>query len=199
MRFSDRRLAITIADVVGKGLPAALLMSSLQATVRALASESVSPRDLCSRVNRLLCRNIASGKFVTFCYCVIDTAQDEVAFGNAGHNPPILVRRSGAVERLQPGGTVLGVFEDSAYSQSRATFAEGDRLVLFTDGITEALNGDGEEFGDERLVDAVVRERHHDADSMLAELFKAVVTFTGGTFQDDATLIVVAREGTGAR
>ena len=100
LRFSDDRVAVSIADVVGKGLPAALLMSNLQAAVRAFATASAAPHDVCTSVNRLLCRNIASGKFVTFCYAVVDTGAATVTYANAGHFPPVLVHADGRTERL---------------------------------------------------------------------------------------------------
>src|SRR5262245_2548622 len=133
IRFSDRRVALSIADVVGKGLPAALLMSNLQAAVRAFATAAADPNDVCTSVNRLLCRNIASGKFVTFCYAVVDTEAGLIAYGNAGHFPPVLRHANGRVERLEPTGLVLGVAADWTYSTGTANIAPGDRLVCFTD------------------------------------------------------------------
>jgi phosphoserine phosphatase RsbU/P len=176
LRFSDDRVAISIADVVGKGLPAALLMSNLQAAVRAFATASAAPQDVCTSVNRLLCRNIASGKFVTFCYAVVDTARRTVNYANAGHFPPVLLHADGQVDRLAPTGLVLGVAPDWTYLNGSAQIGAGDRLVCFTDGITEANNPGGEEFGEDRLIDAI----------------RAVGEWTGGAPQDDATLIVVA-------
>ena len=192
IRFSEATLGFSIADVVGKGLPAALLMSNLQAAVRAFAGAATLPRDLCGSVNRLLCRNVASGKFVTFCYGQLDLGRRTVAYANAGHNPPILVRAGGTVERLTAGGTPLGVFADAAYEQGQAPLAPGDRLVLFTDGITEAQDPQGEEYGDARLVAQAVEHRGQAAAALQQTLFDAVTTFTGGVFQDDATLIVIA-------
>lgn len=191
IRFGDATLAVSVADVVGKGLPAALLMSNLQAAVRAFASETTLPRDLCASVNRLLCRNVASGKFVTFCYCRIDLARRTITYANAGHNPPILARADGRVERLTAGGTPLGVFADAPYDQGQAALVPGDRLVLFTDGITEAESADHEEFGDERLVSLVLERRTLAPQPLQASIFDSVNAFTGGAFQDDATLIAI--------
>jgi sigma-B regulation protein RsbU (phosphoserine phosphatase) len=191
IRFGDGVLGLSIADVVGKGLPAALLMSNLQAAVRAFASGSSLPRDLCGSVNRLLCRNVASGKFVTFYYCQVDVNRGTVTYANAGHNPPILVRADGRVERLTAGGTPLGVFADAPYEQAQVTLSSGDCLVLFTDGITEAENPAGEDFTDERLVASVVAHRGLHPGDLQQTILDAVRTFTGGVFQDDATLIVV--------
>lgn len=193
LRFSDTRVALSIADVVGKGLPAALLMSNLQAAVRAFATPAAEPHDVCSSVNRLLCRNIASGKFVTFCYTVIDLEQGVITYANAGHNPPLVVRSDGRVDQLAPTGLVLGVSSDWTYTTGTTTFLPGDRLVCYTDGMTEARSGADEEFGEERLAHMAVGSRHHSVEALADALIAAVTAWTSGPAQDDATLIVVAR------
>jgi len=192
LRFSDTRVGLSIADVIGKGLPAALLMSNLQAAVRAFATTSAEPEDVCVSVNRLLCRNIAAGKFVTFCYAVVDTAAKTVAYSNAGHNPPMLLHDNGDVDRLATTGLVLGVASDWTYTGGSFATRPGDRLVCFTDGITEAANADGEEFGDERLLDAIRRHQHASANTIVDAVLDAVGEWTGGAPQDDATLVAVA-------
>ena len=192
--FGRNRLALSIADVVGKGIPAALLMSNLQAAVRAFATEAAQPCELCQQTNRILCGHIAEGKFVSFFYCVADADLGVMTYTNAGHCPPILVRAGGSVERLTEGGAVLGVFLDRPYDQQHLKFGRGDRLVLYTDGITEARDGCDEEFGEDRLVSLAVAHRSCSAPALQARLVDAVSTFTGGRFQDDATLIVVAAE-----
>jgi len=190
--FGDGRMAISIADVVGKGIPAALLMSNLQATVRAFATDAARPADVCHQVNRILCGHIPEGRFISFCYCVIDAAQRTLTYANAGHYLPIVVRANGDVERLAAGGPVLGVFPDGAYEQGRIAARRGDRAVLFTDGITEARNAQDEEFGEDRLVALAVAHRGCSASELRARLAGAVADFTGGELQDDATLIVAA-------
>ncbi|HXW06688.1 MAG TPA: SpoIIE family protein phosphatase [Vicinamibacterales bacterium] len=190
--LSPTRVAITIADVVGKGIPAALLMSNLQAAVRAFASDAVRPADLCHQVNRVLCGNIAEGRFISFFYCVLDAEVGTLTYSNAGHYPPILVRASGAVERLAAGGAVLGVFPEGAYDQGLTRIGPGDRLILFTDGITEARSPQDEEFGEERLEGEAVTNRTCSAPALQATLAARVADFSGGLFQDDATLIVLA-------
>ena len=184
-------LGVSIADIAGKGLPAALLMSNLQAAVRAFAQESVAPSSICGSVNRLLCRNMASGRFATFCYARIDVPGRRIVYSNAGHNPPLIVRARGEVERLSEGGTVLGVFPDSAYEQGDVPLEAGDRLIFYTDGITEARSRDGEEYGEDKLAAAALAARTHPAEAMKDALLADVNGFTGGNFDDDATLIVV--------
>ena len=190
--FGRTRLGLSIADVVGKGIPAALLMSNLQAAVRAFATEAAQPGELCHQVNRILCGRIAEDRFISFFYCVADADLGTLTYANAGHYPPILVRADGSVERLAAGGAVLGVFADGASEQGRVSIGRGDRLVLYTDGITEARDEHGEEFGEERLVALASQHRGCSAPALQARLIDAVATFTAGTFQDDATLIVLA-------
>jgi sigma-B regulation protein RsbU (phosphoserine phosphatase) len=183
-------LGISIADIAGKGLPAALLMSNLQAAVRAFAQDSTSPSSICTSVNRLLCRNMAPGRFATFCYARIDVPNGRITFSNAGHNPPLLVRANGSVEKLSGGGMVLGVFPDIAYEQVELSLQPKDRLVFYTDGISEALDGNGEEYGDDRLAEVAARARTLDAAGLKDALLNDVTQFADGKFQDDATLIV---------
>lgn len=192
IRFGASRLALSIADVVGKGIPAALLMSNLQAAVRAFATDTTDPGALCQQVNRILCGNIAEGRFISFCYCLFDAPSGTLTYANAGHYLPIVVRVDGSIERLGLGGPVLGVIPDAQYEQSRVSLGAGDRLVLFTDGLTEARNSADEEFGEDRLVEAAVRHRRCDAHDLRARLAAAVDEFTGGRLQDDATLMVLA-------
>jgi len=192
--FSDSRLALSIADVVGKGIPAALLMSNLQAAVRAFASEAVEPHALCQQVNRILCGNIAEGRFISCFYCVLDAASGVLTYSNAGHYLPAVVRIGGTIERLGAGGPVLGVIAGAEYEQAQVALAPGDRVVLFTDGLTEARNEAGEEFGETRLLEAALRHRACSAPALQARLTAAVGAFTGGALQDDATLIVLASD-----
>lgn len=138
IKLSDSRLGICIADVAGKGISAALLMANVQATVRAFASDVASPAWVCRRVNSVLFNNIARGKFVTFFYAVLDSALHRFEYCSAGHVPPIQVRANGQSAVLQCQGAVLGVFPDWEYSDSSLLLSRGDRLVLFTDGASEA-------------------------------------------------------------
>jgi len=185
------QVGVAIADVAGKGMPAALLMSNLQAAVRAFARDAADPASICSNVNRLLCRHMVSGRFVTFCFAWLDPARQTLAYTNAGHNPPLLVRADGTIERLSDAGMVMGVFPESAYGTSELALRAGDRLVFYTDGITESRGPAGEEYGDERLAAAASAARACSADALKDHLVAAVHQFTGGTFDDDATLITV--------
>jgi phosphoserine phosphatase RsbU/P len=190
--LGPERVGISIADVCGKGLPAAFLMSNLQASVRAFAASQPRPGTVAASVNRALCGNPALRTFATFFYAVIDGAARTIAFTNAGHNPPILARADGSVERLSTGGLVLGVFEDAVYDQREIPLRPGDRLVLFTDGLTEVENAEGVDFGDDRLVETVVMHRDETANVLRDAIFQRARAFSGRSFADDATLISVA-------
>jgi sigma-B regulation protein RsbU (phosphoserine phosphatase) len=192
--FGQSRLGLSIADVVGKGIPAALLMSNLQASVRAFATEAAQPAELCQQVNRILCGRIAEGRFISFFYCRVDTSLGVITYANAGHYLPIVVRQDGSVSRLTEGGPVLGVFSDATYEQAHIQIGSGDRIILFTDGVTEARNSADEEFGEARLIDAAVANRTCSAPALEARLSECVSSFTNDVLQDDATLIVVAVE-----
>jgi sigma-B regulation protein RsbU (phosphoserine phosphatase) len=192
LRLGGGRVGVSIADVSGKGLPAAFLMSNLQASVRAFAAQQSSPRYVAAGINRALCGNPALRTFATFFYAVLDATTRTLTFSNAGHNPPILVRADGSVERLSAGGLVLGVRESATYEQAETRIVTGDRLVLFTDGLNEAENDAGIDFGDDRLVDTIVQHRTQPAAVLLETVFSRVHEFTGGRFRDDATLIAIA-------
>jgi sigma-B regulation protein RsbU (phosphoserine phosphatase) len=189
--FDQERIGLCIADVAGKGLPAALLMSNLQAAVRGLASPSIAPEELCVRLNALLCRNVASDRFVTLFYAQLDGRDGRLHYVSAGHNSPFVLHADGSHDRLREGGIVLGVFANQAFERGQAQLQGGDRLILFTDGVTEACNSEDEEFGEERFL-AVLREhRRRGAAEIQKEILLAVTSFSHGPWQDDATLLVV--------
>lgn len=192
LRFSNTRLGLSIADVAGKGLPAALLMANLQASVRAFGTDDAWPETVTRQVNRALCRHTPMDRFVTFFYATIDTSAGTLTCSNAGHNPPVLIHADGSVSRPTTGGMVLGILDSNTYAQAELPLRSGDRLLLFTDGITEAGSHEGLEFGDDRLVELVQAHRHLPASELLDAVFRQVNTFTAGRFADDATLIALA-------
>jgi phosphoserine phosphatase RsbU/P len=186
------RLALCIGDVCGKGLPAALLASSLQATVRAVAEGGATAHEVVSRANRALCRQGTNGRFVTLFVAMLDPGDGAVAYCNGGHNAPILVRADGTVERLETGGMIVGVFERASYEPGRAMTRPGDRLLLFTDGLTEAGVGTNEEYGDSRLAGTIVRHRHLDPAALVERVFADVHQWAGCGLDDDATALALA-------
>ena len=192
IRLSEKKLGICIADVVGKGVPAALLMANVQPTVGAYASESASPAWLCNRVNSVLCAIIALAKFVTLFYGILDAEQKTMQYASAGHPRPILKNVSGCATQLDNGGALLGVFPNWKYEDSVVHLAPGERLVLFTDGITEAASANGDQFGEEGLIRVVKRQSDEPPSRLNAEVLKDVKSFCDSQLQDDATLITIA-------
>ena len=192
--LGDDRVGLCIADVVGKGVPAALLMSNLQAAVKSAGPECLQPSQLAAKLNEALLQHLAQGKFITFFYGLLDGRGKRLAYTNAGHNPPILMRGDGSHLRLEQGGAALGLFEGWHFERGRVSLASGDRLLLFTDGVTEASKDDGEEYGETRLLALLRENRALPATDLQILIMQAVNEFSGGTLQDDATLIVVAVE-----
>jgi sigma-B regulation protein RsbU (phosphoserine phosphatase) len=195
IRLSGTKLGICIADVVGKGVSAALLMANVQATVRAYASEQAAPSWLCRRVNEVLCNNLADDKFVTLFYGILDAEARTLRYTTAGHVPPLLVRRDGSHEALREGGAVLGVFRDWNFQEGLVQLGPGDRVVLFTDGITEAMRADGEEFGDARVLRVAAERDGCSPVEVKERLLAAVNQFCNSQLQDDATLLLIAAVG----
>jgi sigma-B regulation protein RsbU (phosphoserine phosphatase) len=191
IRLSETKLGICIADVVGKSVSAALLMANVQATVRAFAHASTAPSALCSRINSVLSANIGTGKFVTFFYAVLDAETRALQYTNAGHLPPILIREDGIVHELENGGAVLGVFPEWKYENSFLQFHSGDRLLLFTDGITEA-GTDDEEFGEKRIIANARACIAKSAGEIKARILDHARQFCHEQLRDDATMIVIA-------
>jgi phosphoserine phosphatase RsbU/P len=189
--FGKDRVALCIADVVGKGMPAALLMSNLQAAIKAVAADSVPPQELCAKLNRFMCTNTAADKFITLFYGLIDAPTRKLVYTNAGHNSPILLRRDGSLVRLPEGGVALGIFPEWRYEAGEVHLAPGDRLVLFTDGVTEAMSPQGEEFGEERLLALMTADLKLGAVQLQDKILQAVAKFSAGDLYDDATLIVM--------
>ncbi len=192
LRFSETQAAVCIADVSGKGVPAALLMSNLQAAVKASALSGFAPQELCEKVNEIVCANRESGRFITFVYCLLDFERRRAVYVNAGHNVPIVVRADGSVGRLGEGGPVLGQFPGCRYVQGEIELTAGDRIVFFTDGISEARSPAGEEFGESRILEFVSANRNSSPNALKTALLDAVSQFTAGHYHDDATLLLVA-------
>lgn len=192
IRLGEERLGISIGAVAGKGFAAALLMSNLQAAMRAVAPDSAGPAQVATRVNRVLAPNLASNKFITLFYGVLH--RNRLTYTSAGHHAPMLVRGNGDRQRLDAGGAVLGVFSDAIYEQAEVCLGAGDRLLLFTDGIVEAEDPEGVEFGEDRLLDLLAANRAVGATALRQKIMDRLVQFTAGAFQDDATLVVYAFE-----
>ncbi len=193
------QLGIAIGDVSGKGIPAALLMANLQASLHAQALETGKVHEVVSRINNLLVRSTESNMFATFFYGLLDRNTSTFTSTNAGHNPPILMRTNGEIERLETGDLVLGFLPDQTYSQNTTSLQVGDVLVLYTDGITEARAPEHETieeklFGEERLIEVIKTNASFSAREIQAAILKTVSAHTKDTPQgDDITLVVIKR------
>ena len=218
--LGDDRLGVAVGDVSGKGIPAALLMSNLQASLHGQVIHPSSVAEVVTRVNDLLVQSTDTHMFATFYYGVLDRRDGTFTGVNAGHNPPLLCRADGTVEELGAGGLILGMLPEQSYIQQTLTLDPGDMLVLYTDGITEAMGprpespddesvpeegpdlfpsleddvDDVSMFGDERLLSVLRAPRGGSAMEVREALLRAVSDFTAGEPQsDDITLVVIRR------
>lgn len=189
--LNEQQVALCIGDVSGKGLPAALLMSNLQAAVKAHEEAHLTPSQLVTNVNRVISQNVSENKFITFFYGVVDTLCNRLTYTNAGHNAPLLVRRDGSVFCLSNGGVILGVLPDYQYSQGSIELQPGDQLLLYTDGISEATDASDEEFGEARLQQLLRTRPAHSALTLLQEINQAVSEFHPAPERDDRTMIAM--------
>ncbi|MGE0456150.1 MAG: PP2C family protein-serine/threonine phosphatase [Vicinamibacteria bacterium] len=188
----DGRVAFAIGDVMGKGVSAALLASNLKALLRAhLLMPGLGPAEIVTRMNGLFCEVTPRGRFSTFFLGILDTRSGRLEFVNAGHDYPLVVRPDATVCELARGGTVLGLLPDARYESGETTLGPEDRLVLFTDGLSERGNENGELFGAGRLRQAAVASRHDAPRIALYTMLGAIQDFSGGrASEDDATLLV---------
>ena len=194
----DGRMIVTLGDVSGKGTAAALLMSSLHAAVHAQASSHSSLSETISAVNKYLAENIPSNRFITLFYAELDPATGAVSFINAGHNPPLIVHAAGTTENLSAGGLPLGIRHDAAYSEGRTQLHPSDVLVIYSDGVSEAVSPQGEEFGMERLYQVVAHNLNASAAGIRDRIEAALTKWAQGTpAADDITLVIVKRQATG--
>jgi phosphoserine phosphatase RsbU/P len=189
----DEKLFLVVADVAGKSIPAALLMATFHASLRTIADGSVSLEELVLRLNRSVMSNSQDGRrFTTALLAEYFPATRRLEYINAGHNNPILRRRNGSIERLEVGGVPLGIEPDSQYQIGSVDLASGDFLLLFTDGMVDAFNQSGEEFGDPRLVSCVSSLQSQNAQQAMQFLMQQVDAHVGATRQfDDITCLVL--------
>jgi sigma-B regulation protein RsbU (phosphoserine phosphatase) len=200
MPISEGAVAFAIGDVAGKGISAALLMASIQSSMRTQLSSMngaqpnhVSTAKLVGILNRQLYANTSPEKYATFYFGLYDEATQALTYTNAGHLPPILMR-GGNFEKLEPNGTVVGAFPSAAYGEATVQLETGDILVAYTDGIVEPENTYGEMFGEERLQEMLTKYAQADSTEIMARVMEAVVQWTGSSeLQDDMTMLVARR------
>ncbi len=191
------RLGLALGDVSGKGIAAALLMAGLQGRLQSLASAHLDRvATLLTDINRLM-SSPEGTRYISFFYAVFDQSEGLLTYSNAGHPPPLLLRGGEgdipALARLNAGGTVLGLFPDTAYEQQAVPVGTGDILVMYSDGVSEATDDSGEEFGDERLVETILRCRHSNAPGLRDQILAEVSRYTKGVAPHDDRTLVVAK------
>jgi serine phosphatase RsbU (regulator of sigma subunit) len=187
------KLMLVMADVAGKSVPAALLMATLQASLRTIASEGLPLTPLTTRLNHYACAHSLGGqRFTTAVLAEYDPASRRLSYVNAGHNSPVIRRASGTTERLESSGLPLGITTEATFPSSEIALQPGDTLVLFTDGAVEAFNSAGEEFSDNRWLNVIRALPNLNAQQTLQYLMKSVEDFVGATRQsDDITCLVL--------
>jgi len=193
LTFRDGRVGMLVGDVAGKGMPASLLMSSLQARVQVVFEEPENLAEKITRLNKATCGNCPDNRFITFFMTIANPATGELVYCNAGHNPPLLVRAEGGYETLGAGGMILGILPMAAYQEAHVTMRPGDVLVMFSDGVTEAANAQDEDFGELRLAELVASKRDRKAEEIVDVVHDAVAQFTQGAPAADDITVVIAR------
>ena len=192
--YPNGRLAMVLGDVSGKGMPASLMMMGLQARVQALVDEPDDLGATMSRINKITCSKCPANRFITFFFCVMDPATGDVFYANAGHNPPFVVRSNGEISMLPGGGPPLGILPSAPYAQEKAKLENGDVLVMYSDGVTEAQNPTEEEFGEDRFSDVLRENRDKSASDIVDAVNQAILVWeAGGHAADDLTLVVAKR------
>jgi sigma-B regulation protein RsbU (phosphoserine phosphatase) len=192
--LDNRWLALVVADVSGKGIPASILTATLQAAVRSNVDAQTDPGLMMERLNRLLYQNTSASEFATLFYCVVDLHNATLRYANAGHDFPFVIDNSGA-ESLGESGIVLGCLEEFSYATSEFQIPENGTLVLYTDGVTESESEDGDYFGEGRLRDTLKRHAGGSAEAICGGVINDIHSFSNSEAQDDITLVVLKRTG----
>ena len=193
--LGEDRWGVVIADVVGKGLPAALLVAATRASIWALVGRDLAVRTVLRQANRFFHESAQDGRYVTLFYMVLDVPARQLLYVNAGHVPPVLLRADGTVELFEDGGVPLGLFGAPRYTEGHAALGDGDVLALYTDGIVEAMDAEGEEYGRDRVIDVLRRTRESSATEISNALVQDVTRFDAGASRDDRTLLIIKATG----
>jgi sigma-B regulation protein RsbU (phosphoserine phosphatase) len=198
--LEEERIGLVMADVSGKGMPAALFMALSRNTIRASVSHAASPRDGIAHANRLICADAANGMFVTLFYALLDARTGEFTYVNAGHNPPLLCRACKGSERgqlmqLMPTGMALGVLPDFVFEQRTVHFEPGDFVLLYTDGVIDAIGPNGQRFEMERLQRVILDHQRAHAVDLVAALVAAIGDFASASAPFDDTAILAVKRG----
>ena len=195
IKISDFKTAVALGDVSGKGLSAAMLMANLQATLRGQLLFCDCSKDCIKRANNLLFKSTDTSKFVTLFFGILDTEKHTLTYCNAGHNEPLLIK-NGKITKLDKGGLLLSCFEYSDYDEEEIIFEKGSTLVIFSDGITEAMNEAEEEYGDERLEKILLDNIKESSQEIIKNIITDVKLHVGDNAQsDDITIMIIKRNG----
>lgn len=195
IKIDDNHLTFCLGDISGKGIPAAILMSNLQATLRGQTLMNKGCKECVSFANDILYHNTAPTKFATLFYAILDSSNNEVTYCNAGHNDPLLISDGNKISKLSTGGIVVGVQPFIPFEEAKIPLNNNDTLVVFSDGITEAMNSKEEEFGDERLQAVLTENRNESAEKLIQIILKEVKHHAGNQPQmDDMTIVVIKRK-----
>jgi serine phosphatase RsbU (regulator of sigma subunit) len=190
--MNDKHLGVIIGDIAGKGAGAAIMMALLLAGFRAYKKTHFTVCETVARLNNLLEESVSASRYATFFYGIISLEENKITYTNAGHNPPIVIHQNGESENLHTGGIVLGYLANETYRQEEVIFNEGDLIVLYTDGITEAMNDNSEEFGEERLLTAIKNNQSKSSYEIRKSILQELKLFTGyNEPDDDATLVII--------
>ena len=196
IKLDENNYCLAIADVSGKGTPASLLMANLQAVLNALIDSNSNLEEITGRINNLIHKNTNYDKFITFFIGILNIQENSFQYVNAGHNPPFFMHKDGNIELLESGGLILGMMPNVPYEQDKVQLKQGDWIVMFTDGVTEAQDKDGEDFEEERLMELLQENKFASAEVMKDKILTAVKEFTGDVPQsDDITLLILKVTG----
>lgn len=194
--IDSSRLGIVVADVSGKGMSASLLMASLRAAFHSELHPEYQLEEMVSKLNNFVHRSSASNRFITFFFSELNTESGELKYINAGHNPPLILDKSGEIQHMESCGMCLGMFDAETYKAEATTLSVGDITVIFTDGITESRNKQNQEFGDDKLEKFIQKNSKLSAEKLLEKIHDELSQFTSGVDQmDDMTLVVIKRIG----
>ncbi len=193
--MDDGHLAFCLGDVTGKGLPAAMLMANIQATIRSQALMNTAPREAIRHANLLMYQSTALNKFVTMFYGILNIEDHSMTVCNAGHDQPYMVHENGITGRLPANGVVLGFVPQFDYTDTRIELQSGARLIIYSDGVTEAMNDAEEEFGEERLEKMILENRDLGSAALIEKIYNAVQAHAGsGNYTDDMTMVIITRK-----
>lgn len=192
--LASGKLGVAVGDVSGKGVPAAMLMANLQATLRSQALRESECKTCITWCNRLLFRSTSPEKFATLVYCTIDIDSHEIAYSNAGHEYPVILAADGTTRKLRAGGPPAGVLDDFDYQEGVESLAPGELMVIYSDGVTDMLNPDDEPYGMDRFLDCVSSTRSESAETMTRSLVDSVRAHANGSSPlDDVTVVILKR------